>query len=382
MEYNWDKEKIEKLKKEYMDLKRHTKGLTKEDKIAINNKLKLIKEMLDILCPSKEKYFSFSLPTKYMDKAKYLPKRTWKDYQEIPEYIHNWILNSVQILQNYEDLADKQELPDFLLSDKELVELSHDFFRWLPNKNYVQIADKYMDKKENLLRIQNASFNSDFGNTYPFSYPLYIPYFLINRENTINDFCTLNHELAHGMFYASDTSISLASNHQYILELEGNFFDFLSLEFLKEKEIVSQEAIHKLDSNEFLEMLDSSIIDFYFQYLGISLYSKHKRIRITDISQNLLEQQVPFYINETLLLFYLQEDSKELARYALSFLTSLDLEKLYTQDKELAFREFEAIRYNKTNDIEKNLTNHGITFMQDGYQNLHEKIRKLSLIKD
>lgn len=382
MEYNWDKKKIETLKKEYIILKRHTNGLTKEDKIAINNKLKFIKEMLDILCPSKEKIFSFSLPTKYMDKTKYLPKYTWKDYQEIPEYICNWIVNSIQALQNYEDLVDKQNLSNFLLSDKELVELSHDFFRWLPNKNYVQKAEKYMDKKENLLRIQNASFNSNFGTTYPFSYPLYIPYFLINRENTINDFCTLNHEIAHGIFYASDNGISLASNHQYLLELEGNFFDFLSLEFLKEKEIVSKEVTHKLDFNEFLEMLDSSVVDFYFQYLGISLYSKHKRISMTDISQNLLNQQIPFYINETLLLFYLQEDSKELARCAISFLTSLDLEKLYTQDRDFAFHEFEAIRYNKTNDLEKNLTNHGITFMQDGYQNLQEKIRKLSLIKD
>lgn len=382
MEYNWDKDKIEKLKKEYINLKRHTSGLQKKDKMSIKNKLNLIKEMENILYLPKEKYFSFTFPTKYIDKTKYLPKYTWNNYQEVPKFIRKWVLNSIHAFDKYEDLADKQALPKFQLSDKELVELSHDFFNWLPNKNYTQIANKYMDKDEKLLRIQNDTYNPYVGNTYPFSYPVYTPYFLIERQNNLNDFCTLNHEVAHGIFFASDTSISLFNNHQYLLELEGCFFDFLSLEFLKEKQIVSQEIIDKLYYNEFLEMLDSNIIAFYFQYLSIVIYQKQKKIHIKDINQKLLELQLPFTINESLLLSYLREDSKRVTRYAISFLTSLDLEKIYVQDRELAFSEFESIRYNKTNDLEKNLADHGITFMHDGYQNLQEKIQKLILTKD
>lgn len=380
MEYNWDKEKLKTLKKEYLNLKRHTSGLTKEDKKFIQTKLNYIQEMEEILSPSKFN-FSFSHNPKYADQTEFLPKSTLKEYQKIPSFIRKWILNAMQVLSQYENIPSKQTLPNFKLTDKELVELSNDFFRWLPHKSYAQIASKYMDKNEKLLRIQKNTYKDYYGQTFPFSYPLYTPYFLIDRQNTINDFCSLNHEIAHGIFYGSDTNISTTNNHQYLLELEGYFFDYLSLEFLKEKKIVSSEIAQKLFCNEFIDLQDEILLTFYFQYLSIALYQKQNKIEIEEVNRKLLEQHMPYEINEGSLLVYLRKDSIELARYALCALTSMDLEKMFTQDRELAFSNFEKIRYNKTNDIEKNLREHGITFMDDKYNNLQEKMQKLSLIK-
>ncbi len=381
MEYNWDKEKLKVLKQEYIDLKRHTSGLTKNDKSSIQEKLNMIIEIENMLCLPTEYYLSLPTFPKYVDKTKYLPKSTFNTYQKVPIFIRKWILNTMHVLHSYESLPPLQYIPNFKLSDKELVGLSHDFFSWLPPKHYTQIADKYMDKKENLLRIQKKTYNTNYGKTYPFTYPIYVPYFLIFRQDTINDFLTLNHEIAHGIFYASDTNVSTSNNHQFLLELEGYFFNFLSIEFLKEKKIVPLEITKKLYCNEFINILDTNFIAFYAQYLSLLLYKEEKKIEIEGITKKLLEQQLTFEISESLLSSYLSEKSTELAKYALSALTSLDLEKMYTQDRELAFTNFEKIRYNKTNDIEKNLRDHGITFMDDKYQNLQEKMQQLSLTK-
>lgn len=121
---------------------------------------------------------------------------------------------------------------------------------------------------------------------------------------------------------------------------------------------------------------------FYLLSVAVSLYHSQKEIKIEKVNQKLIENLISLQLDEDTLCEYLLDEPQDLITYTLSFLTSLDLEKLYTQDRDFAFHEFEEIRYNKTNDLERNLTNHGITFMQDGYQNLQEKIRKLSLIKD
>ena len=72
---------------------------------------------------------------------------------------------------------------------------------------------------------------------------------------------------------------------------------------------------------------------------------------------------------------------KNIAKYALSYLVSLDLEKLYLKDPELAFHELEAIRHNFSLSLKNLLINHHITFMEDYYTNLKEKLTTLQLIK-
>ncbi len=380
MEYNWDKEKIEKLKKEYMDLKRHTKGLKNEDLVEIKDKLSMLQEMENIY--NEEDVFSFDDCQAYADKTEFLPRNTLVDFEKILNIIKKWIRNSVYILQNFKMTSNAKNVPELNLTNDDLVLLSHDFFNWLPNKKYVSLVDKYLSKEEGVLRIQNnETLNYYVGSTYPFYYPYYQPFFLIERENTINDFCTLNHEIAHGIYLSSGTNISLNNHSQYLFELEGYHFDFLSRMFLKEKNIVTFRTLEILEYHEFLSVVEAST-SFYLLSVAVSLYHSQKEIKIEKVNQKLIENLISLQLDEDTLCEYLLDEPQDLITYTLSFLTSLDLEKLYTQDRDFAFHEFEEIRYNKTNDLERNLTNHGITFMQDGYQNLQEKIRKLSLIKD
>lgn len=380
MEYNWDKSKIETLKKEYINLSRNTEGLLEEDLVEIKDKLSMIQEMEDIY--HEKDIFSFDDCPTYVDKTEFLPESTLADFEKIPNIIKKWVRNSVYIFQNFRMAAENLNVPELNLTNEELIAMSHDFFKWLPNKKYVSLVDKYLSKEEGILRIQNnETLHYYVGSTYPFYFPYYQPFYLIERENTINDFCTLNHEIAHGIYVSSDTNLSLNNHSQYLFELEGYHFDFLSRMFLKEKNIVSSKTLKILEYYEFLSAVETST-SFYVLSLAIVLFNSQKEIRIEEVNQQLIKNLFPLQIDEDTLCEYLLEDPQDLVTYTLSFLANLDLEKLYHLDKEFSFHEFEAIRYNKTNNLEKNLTDHGITFIQDGYQNLQEKVKKLSLIKD
>ena len=76
----------------------------------------------------------------------------------------------------------------------------------------------------------------------------------------------------------------------------------------------------------------------------------------------------------------LQENPRNIARYAFSYLTSLDLEMIYNQDREYAFYLLKNIRKNKTENIFGNLRENQITFMDDGYNNWKKKIKTLDKI--
>ena len=58
---------------------------------------------------------------------------------------------------------------------------------------------------------------------------------------------------------------------------------------------------------------------------------------------------------------------------------SLDLENIFDKDPEYAFFLFEKIRINKTVPFFDNLRKNEITFFEDDYKNLKEKINKISL---
>lgn len=376
MEYNWDKNKLKLLKKEYLNLKNYTEGLLKEDLENIEYNLLQLDEMMYIITGS-DSPISFENYIEYVDETNFLPKNTLINFQNIPAFIQNWLLNSMEVLEQFKESCKGIVIPKIHLTTQEIVCLSHDFFQWIPNKNYVKFIDKYLNKDERLLRIQNiVKSNPYVGSTFVFYYPYYIPYFLIEKDNTINDFCTLNHELAHGIYMASDTAVSRYNNHKFLFELEGYWFDFLSRIFLKEKKIVSSKTLEIIEYYEFIIFLDI-VISFYIQSISVFLYQNKKAIHLENIV-------APFQmkIDEDSLSLYLQEETSDLVTYALSFLVNSDLEKIADSDLEFAFLNFEQIRHNKSNNIEQNLYNHGITFMNDGYQNLQEKIRKLNLIKE
>lgn len=367
MEYCWDIEKIRKHRQDIKDILRKNSTLTKKQKEDLKDEIKDLTELELSLFPNRKR-FSFPKIEKYIVKNHLLPLSTYNDYFDIPEDIRNVILDAISYFQNFYYTYDSIELPHIELSNQELVDMSDDFFQWLPNKKYLKLYRKYTNPDNHLLNFFPYSDSSDFGETSLFYYPIYTPYFSIYRNNTINDFVTLNHEIAHGIFSTNDDFYAYQPSY-YLGELEGMFFNFLSSEYFKQKR--GDRIIEKF----YFVNSYFCFMTFYLTHLAIYLSQNRKKISVDSIQEKIIQDELRFSFDKSILEAILLEDSTVVSGYSFSYLISLDLEAIYEQDPEYAFYLLERIRNNKTNDIFKNLRENKITFMNDGYQNLQKKMK-------
>lgn len=381
MEYNWSIEKIRKQKQETLYALQHKEGLTKNDKDILKNNISILTEMEKSLLPNK---MHFSLPkrVKYMDFNRILPQDTYNNYHDIPYYVTETLLNATYCFKDLDDTYDSIELPYLDITNQELVEMSHEFYQWLPDKSFVKEFEKYTDPKKHLLRFVDK--NQDdviFGITRVFYYPKYIPYILIKKENDIYDFLTLNHEGSHVIMYQNDSYQSEISNHYFLTEVEGHFFDFLSIQYLKK--YYPEDIIKQLEYDRFTTIFEC-LSSIFLTDSAIRLFDKNERISLKPIKRRIKELDIPFYVDNIILKENLLEDIRSNICYCLSFLISLDLEEIYEYDPEYAFYIFKKIRNNKTNNIYQNLKDNGISFVgeEENYVPFQKIIKKINELGD
>lgn len=373
MEYKWDIESIKRHQKYYKELLRASR-LSKEESISIKQMIFYLSEMEGII---KNGYYNNDRESlvKYVDRKKFLPVDTLDDFYEIHPKIQTIMIECAMVLANTVDTYQNIELPEVNRKEDQLVEMARDFAKWVPDKKYKKAFESYIDEKKHLLQFTTATNHEDKGVTYPFYYPHYRPYFLIHSSHTIEDFLTVNHEIAHGVFYQTDYHTTPNSNHYYLLELEGSFFDFLSIEYLKEKE---EAAIIKELTYRSIISAYNNFLDFYLIDSAVRQYENSNRVSIEEITKQLVQDNIKMNVNKGILSTALQEDPMITAKYNLSYLASLDLEKIYEEDREYAFYLLKSIRKNKTENIFENLRENKITFLDDGYKNWKTKIKTLN----
>jgi len=211
---------------------------------------------------------------KYKDRQKFLPINTYDDFYDIHPKVQKVMIKAMKSLANIRDNYDNIELPNVNLTDDDLVEMAVEFASWVPDKNYKRELEKYITSKKHLLQFAKPISKEEMGMTYFFYDPKYRPYFRINRLNTIEDFATINHEFAHGVFFSQDNPMNEYYNHYYLQELEGSFFDFLSYEYLKGKE--ESSIITELEYGRTAGRIND-LRDFYLTDSAIQLYDKKKK---------------------------------------------------------------------------------------------------------
>jgi hypothetical protein len=125
-----------------------------------------------------------------------------------------------------------------------------------------------------------------------------------------------------------------------------------------------------------------SFISFYVTDAAIKLFEKKKKISIIPIQNKILKQELPFYLDESVLLSSLQEDIKDTAKYLISYLTSLDLESIYEKDREYSLYLFENIRNFKNKNLFQNLVDNNISFIgdNDNYDTFQKVIKKMNML--
>ncbi len=337
MEYNWDINKINKLKQIYTNLLKNN-HLSKEDKITYINYLSNIKDIKKVL-----NHLSNPLSNIMNSINPYifllLFSQIQKDYQNIPQNIRQTILKSLSAFQNLNITYNNDTSLKYKISHSELIALSHDFFKWLHHKKYLELFEKYTNFHNHQIHFQKKPyFESTLGLTYLFFYPKYIPFFLINTTNTINDFLTLNHELAHGIIAKNENN-----NNLYLSELEGFFFEFLSLQFLKEKKIISAKYLDQVEYQNFIFIIEN-FMAFYLCALKTHLNEHNISSNKKTVAQYVSHHKFAHIIN---INSFGEENPQTHAIYLYSFLTSLKLEQIFFYDRELAIHQLEAIKYSQ-----------------------------------
>lgn len=380
MEYNWDIQKIRNLKQKHIELLRKTSGLTSDEKKGIKEQIEKLKQMEEELNPS-----LLSLPTfskeKYVDKDKLLSQETLNSYFETPKFIREIIGKSLFLFQNFKEPLCNCALPKKKPSNEEIVNVARNFYKWLYNGNYEQLFLHYTNPNQHLLRFKKGNPTETLlGETVFFYYPQYLPFIQINKEGNSKDFLTLNHEIAHSIFYIFENNNSYNTDHYFLLELEGSYFDFLSLEFLKERNIITKQEIQALEYAQILAIIDSFRL-FYINYLKIFSYKKINQVSLEFMKEKSREHGLSDFISVSSMDIHRNVNIKKEAKYIISFLTSLDLLKKYKENPIMAFQTFLNIRENKKESIQKVLIENGISFIKKEYTLLNDSLQKLERIK-
>lgn len=327
-------------------------------------------------------YFKYFFPIlksiKYIDTTRLFPFTTFREYMLIPNFIQKSILDTLEDFKRIEDSKKKYKLPPFKVSKQQLIEMSSEFYKKLPNKTYHKLFLEYTNHNNHLLYLQKSKNKKIFGETIATFTPTYRPYFFISLTNTLNDFITLNHEIAHGIFLKNDPNCSKKKPHFYLTELEGIFFDFLSWKYIEDQKWIDKITLEKIEEDK-VKSMRNALYNFFLMNQSINSLKRGYRILIGNIQKNLKQRNLPIDINREILADVLKESPTTTALYLFSALVSLDLENIFDKDPEYAFFLFEKIRINKTVPFFDNLRKNEITFFEDDYKNLKEKINKISL---
>lgn len=322
-------------------------------------------EMKSILT---NKRFNLKPFSYYFNKKMYFSRYTLEYI--LDDYLKCSILNSVNCLKDVLINEETFILPEMDISNENLIELAKDFFKFIPNQTHYDKILKVLDSSNKRIRIQD--YYGGFSCIFLIDHPYSKSFILLERDNSLNDLLSLNHECAHSLF------IPLHTPYIYLHELEGVFFETLTLEFLKNK--ISTQHYEKLKYNCYFENI-ANLFAFYIHNVALNLKDSKKAFSVKNFNQEFLKDEISLLLSKNDLIDVLNVSTTNCCCYAFSLLVCLDLKNLIEQDLEKAYYEFEAIRTNKDEDLFTNLKKHSITFFYDGYENLQKEVDSLKRIK-
>ena len=377
MKYNWNLDEIVR-RKEYLNKQLSIlKGKKYRDKILdLEAEVDSISEMMNIMnSPTQISYNYSDISEDCIDPINMIPISIYQDYYRIDPWFRKMMdeLANTALVQSYDD----GELPisKLNISNKELIEMSYDFYKNLPtnNKLYLNEFIKYTDPKNNYLKFMKGGLESanSYGDTFLLYYPDYKPFFIIYRENDCIDFTTLNHEINHGIW---NNPMFKNTNHRYYYEL--NELDGLYFNYLSSKYLTKQFGIENTDNMNFLgfRSINCMLMDYYIISILVKFARANKKLDRFEYKEK-LDKKISIDENDVDLIDIALSDyaSRKLI-YIYSYLICLDLIELDKKDPEYAFRCFENILSGKDCNSYEALANNGITFVDDRFSNFKKKM--------
>lgn len=334
MVYKWTEEDLFKDLQEVQRLADEEKDESK--KKELNNFASLIQE--NIL--SEEYFYELdSMPlansnSNYLSNLQKKVDRYHQCYQYLEEFA-NILLPKFRLSKYY-----YRERSNLRLSENDIVELSHEFFK-STNKDFYNLYLKLYKRRNNHIRFVDAPFESNVIFVPGVNKP-YVTICKKNDDDYINNLSDLNHEEGHSISALINPSRYFKKKMNFY-EIESIFFDFLGNEFLAKE----------LNDDSFRKESYMQLSGFY--YLAKELLMEKSLVSKNDSDECdsldfLLQNESPL---NNVFTRILNTDQKMC--YAFSSVIAVELCSLYKEDKDLALNILKSIV--SDNDKEKEFSN-------------------------
>lgn len=213
-----------------------------------------------------------------------------------------------------------------ILSDEQLFDLVHSFYREEANKKiFVDFEKLFKNRRKNFKIYREPSFIC-------YADSLYLPYkeqffSRLNVRNNIRDVAIMAHEFGHGIQQLNNYNQNIFGKNKIFLEIISTFFELICLEhFSKVPEFSKQSIVSMARYHE------NTKKDAYF----LNLYFASRK-------EN---EETPFFESKEKFLEYFSKDGVQIDdsfMYCFSYIIAIELYKIFIEDKARAWFLIEKI---------------------------------------
>lgn len=274
------------------------------------------------------------LLTKYPNQKTNYPDIFLEEYEFLKNYKFLWeICNTISEFTS--DEMRSYCWYEHNLKNKELLELSNDFFKNATNKEIYELFLKLYKQNKNIHFVKldkNSSFKGES------TFLLYDKsfYLQLQREYDFSDISTLIHEFGHGIQFLLNYNYNLFLSQVCFSEISSIFFELLSMEYFSKDSFFKRDAITAEQS-----LWDDSCEN------ALSLTRLFQVFESIDLNEwenkNIIKKKLTNYLLEYNIDSLLNEMPSHDFPYVISYSIANELYLMYLNDPEESFYIYKKI---------------------------------------
>lgn len=286
------------------------------------------------------------------------------------------VTGGIEIASKFSIKSVTPTISTLILSDEQLIAITGELFKQLPNKYFYEQFKYYTDPNNHLLHIRYHKKlpTTDLGLaiTDPKEHK---SYGLVSRYNSVQDIISNGHEIMHMIVRSDEKPLFCYSEKGIYTEVEGFFANLLFTYMLRGKEYDDNE----LDDFErsYLQVTLQNIIDTFIVSTALNKVDDIENINFKDLRRCLKQKNITPTIFKKNFLGFLNNNFNSGINYTTSYLIALDLFEQYKTDPEKVLDHLLNITTLTGEHPKQELESMGVNFFEDGYINLEEKCKKL-----
>ena len=296
----------------------------------------------------------------------------WFYRKENLEIINTLLKTLIPIKENYIGDIHNPKIP---ATNEYLVDITDDFFYHMTPPNIYNDFAKAMTRP-NFINFTYTKNNYGYTGIIIEDRYLSKKYINVFRSNELLDLIVLPHEMFHYLFRDRFFGLPDANNYYFLNEIEGCFANILFGKYFADFD--TKDITDLFFNIYYVNVFQNQIEELVIRNQVLNSI-KNNQIRFKKLNKKINDYEMEKIKNDDELKLYFEIPQESNIKCSLSFLAALDLYYIYLKDSEFAFYLLKNICYHKENDILQLLRRNHITFMDDGYANYKNYVKKLSI---